>query len=131
MLMAETGSRDFDIGGVRINVEYRPFGGDSGPTVHVYGDVDGRSVELLRFDCYENDPHYHSAPEVITEEHQKLNPREVPDPVAWTLAQLSHNLVSMIRTAGDETVADRIDQKAVAGAIPRVEAALREVCRTA
>jgi hypothetical protein len=28
-------------------VEYRRFGSDAGPAVHVYGDVDGRPVELL------------------------------------------------------------------------------------
>jgi len=130
-MMAETGSRDIEVGGVRISVEYRRFGSDGGPVVHVYGDVDGRPVELLRFDCYENDPHYHYAPEVITDEHLKMHRHEVPDPVAWTLAQLSENLVSMIRTAGYEAVADRVDPEAVAGAIPRVEAALREVSRSA
>jgi hypothetical protein len=128
MMMAETGSRDLEVGGVRINVEYRRFGGDRGPAVRVYGDVDGRPVQLLRFDCFENDPHYHYAPDG-RDDHRKLSPQEVPDPVAWTLAQLSGNLVSMIRTAGYEAVADRVDQEAVADAIPRIEAALREVSR--
>jgi hypothetical protein len=126
--MAETGTRDLEVGGVRINVEYRRFGGDRGPAVRVYGDVDGRPVQLLRFDCFENDPHYHYAPDG-RDDHRKLNPQEVPDPMAWTLAQLSGNLVSMIRTAGYEAVADRVDQEAVADAIPRIEAALREVSR--
>lgn len=99
--------------------------------MHVYGDVHRRPVELLRFDCYENDPHYHSAPKVITDDHRKLNSQEVPDPVAWTLAQLSQNLVSMIRTAGYEAVAGRVDPEAVASALPRVEAALHEVSRSA
>ena len=125
-MMAETGSRDLEVGGVRINVEYRRLGGDRGPAVRVYGDVDGRPTQLLRFDCFENDPHYHYAPD-SRDDHRKLNPQEVPDPLAWTLAQLSGNLVSMIRTAGYEAVADRVDQAAVADAIPRVEAALREV----
>ncbi len=127
--MAETGSRDVEVGGVRINVEYRRFGGDRGPAVRVYGDLDGRPVQLLRFDCFENDPHYHYAPDVLTDVHRKLNPQEVPDPVAWTLAQLSGNLVSMIRTAGYDAVADRVDQDAVTNAIPRIEAAIREVSR--
>lgn len=124
--MAETGSRDLDVGGVRVNVEYRRFGGDRGPAVRVYGDVDGRPVQLLRFDCFENDPHYHYDPEGH-DDHRKLSPQDVPDAVAWTLAQLSGNLVSMIRTAGYDAVADRVDQDAVADAIPRIEAALREV----
>lgn len=128
--MAETASRDVEVGGVRLNVEYRRFGGDRGPAVRVYGDVEGRPVQLLRFDCFENDPHYHYDPEG-RDDHRKLNPHEVPDPVAWTLAQLSGNLVSMIRTAGYDTVADRVDQDVVAEALPRVEAAIRELSRTA
>jgi hypothetical protein len=128
--MAETGTRDIEVGGVRINVEYRRAGADRGPAVRVYGDVDGRPVQLLRFDCFENDPHYHYAPDGA-DDHRKLSPEEVPDPVAWTLAQLSGNLVSMIRTAGYEQVADRVDGDAVTDAIPRVEAAIRELSRAA
>lgn len=126
--MAETGSRDIEVGGVRLNVEYRRFGGDQGPAVRVYGDVDGQPVQLLRFDCFERDPHYHYAPDG-KDDHRKLDPREVPDPVAWTLAQLSGNLVSMIRTAGYDSVADRVDADAVTDAIPRVEAAIRDLSR--
>ena len=128
--MAETGARDIEVGGLRINVEYRHLGGDRRPAVRVYGDVDGRPVQLLRFDCFENDPHYHYAPDG-RDDHRKLNPDEVPDPVAWTLAQLSGNLVSMIRTAGYDQVADRVDGDAVTAAIPRVEAAIQELSRSA
>ena len=124
--MADTGARDIPVGGVRINVEYRSFGGDRGPAVRVYGDVDGKPVQLLRFDCFENDPHYHYDPE-CHDDHRKLDDQEVPDPVAWTLAQLAGNLVSMIRTAGYDGVADRVDQGAVTDAIPKVEAAIREL----
>jgi hypothetical protein len=128
--MAETGARDIEAGGVRFSVEYRRFGGDRGPAVRVYGNVDGRPVQLLRFDCFENDPHYHYAPDGH-DDHRKLSRDEVPDPVAWTLAQLSGNLVSMIRTAGYDELADRVDSDAVAAAIPRVEAAIRDLSRAA
>lgn len=123
--MANSAAREIEAGGVRIQVEYRGIGGDRGPAVRVYGDVDGRPVQVLRFDCFENDPHYHYDPEG-RDDHRKLGRQEVPDPVAWTLAQLSGNLVSMIRTAGYDALADRVDGEAVAGAIPRIEAAIRE-----
>src|SRR5918998_5013787 len=110
--MAEEGTREFTVGGVRIDVAYRRFGGDQGPSVMVFGDVDGRPVQLLRFDCFDNDPHYHYDPEG-QDDHRKLNRQEVPDPVAWTLAQLSGNLVSMIRTAGYDTLAAQVDGDAV------------------
>jgi hypothetical protein len=129
-MMTENRTRDIDVGGVRLNIEYRQFGGDRGPAVRVYGDVDGRPVQLLRFDCFDHDPHYHYAPDG-KDDHRKLDRREVPDPVAWTLAQLSGNLVSMIRTAGYDSVADRVDQDAVTDAIPRVKAAIHELSRSA
>jgi hypothetical protein len=124
--MAESAVRQIEAGGVCFLVDYRHFGGDRGPSVRVYGDVEGRSVQLLRFDCFEKDPHYHYDPEGH-DDHRKLNPQEVPDPVAWTLAQLAGNLASMIRTAGYDPVADRVDSDAIAAAIPQVEAAITAV----
>jgi hypothetical protein len=56
--MSDTPSERFDAGGVVFDVEYRVFGGDRGPAVRVFGEVDGRNVQLLRFDCFEKDPHY-------------------------------------------------------------------------
>jgi hypothetical protein len=128
--MPEPAERIIETGGVRFNIDYRRFGGDRGPSVRVYADVDGHPAQLLRFDCFENDPHYHYNPEGH-DDHRKLDRQEVPDPVAWTLAQLAGNLASMIRTAGYEQVANRVDPDAVADAIPQVEAAIREVTRAA
>lgn len=123
--MAESPVHEITAGGVRFLVDYRRFGGDQGPSVRVYADVDGRPVQLLRFDCFDQDPHYHYDPEG-QDDHRKLDPREVPDPVAWTLAQLAGNLVSMVRTAGYDQVAERINAEAVEESVSRVEAAIRQ-----
>jgi hypothetical protein len=128
--MAESAVREIEAGAVRFLVDYCRFGGDRGPSVRVYGDVEGRAVQLLRFDCFAKDPHYHYDPEG-QDDHRKLHPQEVPDPVAWTLAQLAGNLASMIRTAGYDPVADRVDADAVGDAIPQVEAAIQAVTRAA
>src|SRR5919199_454977 len=128
--MSEATAREIAAGGGGIQVEYRHFGGDRGPAVRVYADVEGRPVQLLRFDCFENDPHYHYDPEG-RDDHRKLDRQEVPDPVAWTLAQLAGNLVSMIRTAGYDAVADQVDQDAVAESVPQVETAIRELSAAA
>ena len=128
--MAEQGLT-IGVSGLRFNVRYaNTRTGDRGPSLRVYGDVEGKPVQLLRFDCFENDPHYHYAPDG-RDDHRKLSRDEVPDPVAWTLAQLSGNLVSMIRTAGFDELADRVDGDAVAAAIPRIEATIRELSQTA
>ena len=72
----------FEAGAVRVGVEYRLLtdaiaaadhlegaGGDTlglttglddrGVSLHVYSEQDGEERELLRFDCFQEDPHYH------------------------------------------------------------------------
>lgn len=128
--MAEPSVKEITAGGVRFLVDYRRAGGDQGPSVRVYGDVDGRPVQLLRFDCFDQDPHYHYDPEG-QDDHRKLDRQEVPDPVAWTLAQIAGNLVSMIRTAGYDQVAEEVDAEAVEEAVSEIEAAIRQAEATA
>jgi hypothetical protein len=123
--MPESPVHEIAAGGVRFLVDYRRSGGDQGPSVRAYADVEGRPVQLLRFDCFDQDPHYHYDPEG-QDDHRKLDPQEVPDPVAWTLAQLAGNLVSMVRTAGYDQVAEQIDAEAVEEAISQIESAIRE-----
>ena len=53
---------ELEIGGVVLAIEYRNFGDDRGPAVRVFGDIDGERTQLLRFDCFDDDPHYHYAP---------------------------------------------------------------------
>jgi hypothetical protein len=121
--MSDTPSERFDAGGVVFDVEYRVFGGDRGPAVRVFGEVDGRNVQLLRFDCFEKDPHYHYDPDG-KDFHLHMNPETVPDPVAWTLGELRMNLPVMIRAAGYPTVAERLDRPAARAAVERVAAAI-------
>lgn len=128
--MPDSSAREIAAGGVRFLIDYRRFGGDQGPSVRVYAEVEGRPVQLLRFDCFDKDPHYHYDPEG-QDDHRKLDSQEVPDPVAWTLAQLAGNLVSMVRTAGYDEIAERIDAEAVEEAVSQIEAAIREVSATA
>ena len=50
------------VGDLSFAVEYRHVGEEQGPTVHVFGDVDGVEEEILRFDCFDcfdRTPHYH------------------------------------------------------------------------
>ena len=51
--------QELSIGGLTFVVEYRDFEGDRGPAVRVFGEVDGQRRQLLRFDCFDTDPHYH------------------------------------------------------------------------
>lgn len=114
----------FDVGGVELHVDNRNFGSDGGPSVRVYGEVDGENVQLLRFDCFRKDPHYHYDPSGKNDQRH-LDKASIPDSVAWTIEQLGQNLVQMIHTAGYAGVAEAVDQTAVIQVLSEVESLMR------
>jgi hypothetical protein len=94
---------------------------DFGATLHVCGTADG--LEHLRFDCFENEPHYH-----YIEQHEgantvvRIDELAVGDPVEFSLACVEFRLPGMLRHCG---VADLADQ--VASEPDRLSAAMTEV----
>ncbi len=114
----------FEVGGVELRVDDRNFGSDGGPSVRVYGAADGKDIQLLRFDCFRKDPHYHYDPSRKNDQRH-LDKASVPDSIAWTIEQLGQNLVEMIQTAGYGSVAESVDQAAVAQVLPEVESLMR------
>jgi hypothetical protein len=94
---------------------------DSGATLHVCGTAD--ALEHLRFDCFENEPHYHyieqanGANTVV-----RIDELAVGDPLEFSLACVEHHLPDMLRHCG---VADLADE--VAGQAGKVSAAIAEV----
>lgn len=115
----------FQAGGVEFHVDNRNISGDGGPSVRVFGEADGKNIQLLRFDCFRKNPHYHYDPSGRND-HIRLDKSEVPDSVAWTIEQLRENLVEMIRTAGYDSIADEVDQAAVTKILPDMESLMRE-----
>jgi len=111
--------------GLCFEVDYRHTAHDRGPSLQVLGEVDGNRVQLLRFDCFENEPHFHYDP---TGKNNRIfmNTTRVTDPIAWSMDYLRGNFASQIRIAGYGPLADRLDEAALAGILPRVEKALRD-----
>jgi len=114
----------FHVGGVELHVDNRNFGSDGGPSVRVYGAVGGENVQLLRFDCFRKDPHYHYDPSGKNDQ-RPLDKARVPDSVAWPIEQLGRNLAEMIHTAGYASVAEAVDQTAVTQVLSEVESLMR------
>ena len=114
----------FQVGGVELHVDNRDIGEDGGPSVRVYGEVNGENIQLLRFDCFRKDPHYHYDPSGKNDQ-RSLDKESVPDSVAWTVEQLEQNLVEMIHTAGYASVAEAVDQTAVTQVLSEVESLMR------
>jgi len=140
----------FDAGPIQIGVEYRllndaiaasadlpPADGDErGPTtdlddrgvsLHVFGMQDGERREFLRFDCFEEDPHYHyvsvrDSSNVIAH----VDPVASGDPLTWALERIRTRLPQMLEAAGAHELAAQVEVSAVEDALPRItEAAFR------
>jgi hypothetical protein len=100
---------------------------DSGVSIHVFG-VDGH--EYLRFDCFEDGPHYHYiAPGAATQRIVPFDTVALGDPLAWTLQCLRERLGPMLRAAGGEASAQACEASAVAEALAKVEASARQAVK--
>ena len=111
--------------GLCFEVEYRNTAHDRGPSLQVLGEVDGKRVQLLRFDCFEHEPHFHYDP---TGKNNRIfmNTTRVSDPIAWSMDYLRGNFASLIRIAGYGKLADQLDEAALTATLPGLEKALRE-----
>jgi hypothetical protein len=115
---------EVEMGGLRFSVARREVGADGGTSIEVYGDVDGAATQVLRFDCFRREPHYHMPPGAPGQ--LALDPAEVGDGLAWALACTRERLPEMIRAAGFAELAGRVDRDALARGWERVrEAAAR------
>jgi len=137
----------FDAGSVRVGVEYRLLDDaiaaaaevvdasgdergvttgidDRGVSLHVFAEQDGEERELLRFDCFVEDPHYHY---VSWREHTNdmvhIDPIADGDPLVWALDRVRHRLPQMLERAGAPEVARVLDAAALEQAMPRITAA--------
>lgn len=134
----------FQAGPIRIGVEYRLLtdaivaaaelesaAGDTrgettglddrGVALHVYASQDGEEREFLRFDCFDEDPHYHYVSwRAKTNDMIHLDPVADGDPLTWALDRIRTRLAQMLSRAGAADVAGQLDAAALEEALPRV-----------
>jgi hypothetical protein len=111
--------------GLCFAVDYRQTGTDRGPSLQVLGNVEGKTVQLLRFDCFDHEPHFHYDPDGKNN-RIFLNKARVTDPIAWTMDYLCGNVATLVRIAGYGALADRLDEGVLMAAMPSIEKALRD-----
>jgi hypothetical protein len=105
---------EFESGSVQFMVEARRSGGgDFGVTFRVFGNGSEEKVELLRFDCFKNNPHYHYDPTGKGETHN-LDRTKYPNPLVWVMDQLQTKLPALIEHAGYSDIAHSVDPSVVA-----------------
>src|SRR3954464_2763555 len=104
-------------GAVETSVTFDDFGA----TLHVCGTAD--ALERRRFDCFENEPHYHYIePAAGANTVVRIDELAVGDPIEFTLACVEHRLPGMLRHCGVADLADEV------GAEPgKLNAAVAEV----
>tara|TARA_Y100001934_G_C11683469_1_gene464490 strand:+ start:85 stop:468 length:384 start_codon:yes stop_codon:yes gene_type:complete len=91
------GAAERDVGEYRFALVNRDVGADGGPTVHVFGPVNGAREEILRFDCFRKAPHYHLG---ISYAENPVIAIESEEPLAWVLTELSRRFPDLLERAG-------------------------------
>jgi hypothetical protein len=109
--------------GMRMSIAHRSgLGGtDEGLTFDITtaGSTD-EGKRILRFDCFYKNPHYHVGASDDRSTH-KMKDEGVEDSVRWTLDQLKTRFPAMVKQAGYEEIAEKIDQRAIADRLTRLE----------
>jgi hypothetical protein len=116
------GTEVIEAGNIRFGLELRRVGNDGGMAIHVLSDVAGQEIELLAFDCFRVNPHYHYGPR-NRNERIFIDTTLVPDALSWVLGLFKRGkLAAMIRRAGYPTIAAELDDELIAATLPEVEA---------
>lgn len=112
----DKGSVVFNGGAVDITLEYRELMPDQGLCVQVFGQAEGQDTEILRFDCFDQLPHYHYGP---ANHNIRLNMDKttVGNPFGWTLDNLRNKLPAMIQRAGYADLAAAVEANPVAESV--------------
>ena len=123
------GTEIFEAGNIRFGLEMRRLmNGDGGLAVHVLADVGGskgktyiEETELLAFDCFWQNPHYHYGPR--NKNHRtNWDLTIIDDPLEWTFEQFENRKLSaMIERAGYPGIAADLDPEQIAAVLPAVK----------
>ena len=126
----DKGDTVVDGGLVDIAMSYRKeLMPDQGLCIQVYSEIDGHDTEILRFDCFDQDPHYHYGPE----NHNirlHLDKTTAGNPVGWTMDNIRNKLPQMVRRSGYDALADGLEANPVSqAALDEAEAKARDLSR--
>jgi hypothetical protein len=98
---------------------------DNGVSLHVVGSEDGH--EYLRFDLFEQEPHYHyidvsgESQRIVDYDRVALGPM-----LPWALEKIRSGLAPMLEHAGGQGLVEQLDSGRIAAALVDVEKLARE-----
>jgi hypothetical protein len=110
---------ELDIGGLQFEASFR----GAGATLRLFGPIGGQKTELLRFDDFIDQPHYHvpSEGDAIMFDRARLG-----EPLDWFIAQIRDHLEELLTTAGYAEVLPRVDLTAVTDNAERIRKAMAD-----
>ncbi len=85
------------VGPYTFALDFRTVGEDRGYTIHVMGPVQGQEQEVLRFDCFEKQPHYHLG---LSFRDESIVPITEANPLAWSVSKIRSSFREMLEAAG-------------------------------
>lgn len=110
---------DVLVGRFTFRVVYRLAGSDEGLAIHIFGPVGGCEEEVLRFDCFRDQPHYHLGWSYRDERFIDISASR---PFEWALDQIGSRMDQLLRAAG----ADSMEQVEMDG-LPEALEAMRKL----
>ncbi|MGQ4809199.1 hypothetical protein NKDENANG_02614 [Candidatus Entotheonellaceae bacterium PAL068K] len=125
----QTDASKIEAGVLTFALQYRTLMPDQGVCIQVVGDVDGRATQLLRFDCFDQRPHYHYDPDHKNERFN-LDKTTAGNPIGWTVKQLRTRLPAMLVKAGYEEIAQQLDTELLRARLDEVEDTARGMALT-
>ncbi|MFZ1990937.1 MAG: hypothetical protein WAW96_14330 [Alphaproteobacteria bacterium] len=103
------------VGPLEFALEYRRFAREQGWTIHVYGPRQGRREEILRFDCFDVNPHFHLGWSYLDRMFVPIP--DTDDPLAWALDEMRAHLPQMLLESDAPELAALLDMTAVNAAL--------------
>jgi hypothetical protein len=111
-------------GGLQFFLENRIVGEDGGPSLQVLAEVEQQMVQLLRFDMFYKQPHYHYAPNGQNIRYN-LDPLAFDDCIGWVMSLLRSKLPQLVAKAGQDGLLSTDASAAVVASLPLIEARWR------
>ena len=107
--------QSFENGRYTFGMSYRRFRGDEGLSLRLLGPVNDERRELLRYDCFQKTPHYHTA----VYDANVITSIDKADPVQWSLDQIGDGLSELAKASGADAPLE-IEIASHAGVVDRI-----------
>ncbi len=125
--MTDEGWETIEGGPFRFRFKFRVSERDRGPTLEVYGRQGEEWPEVLKFDCFQNAPHWHRVRPDASEDVIQLDPLGMDAIIDFAATQLGADFRTLLTEQGFAELAPAADGAPLRAALPDVERRLREL----